>query len=546
MGKLHIYSRVSSDSQEDNTSLQNQREKGINISNLIGMSHQVWNEGVGSSSTDDLEQRPVISQLMKEVMDGKIKHLYVEYTDRLSRNQKTWGFIRYNLQINDVKLYTGNNPIPMDLSSDLDNLLLGIMSEFSIFDNRMRTNRLNTGKFNRIKLGYWLGGPPPFGYSIEDKRLVENKDESKWVKVIYQMYSDRNSIEQIRKHLMMNGVLTRRGNPTFTHRSLEMILENTHYSGYYKVKNHRTGEEYTNECPSIISVGLRDSVDKIKAERSYSNRIREPNKKYTYLLDSNMYCKSCGCRYGVKRFKDNPNRDYYFCKSKELDWRASKEGRKTYDCDVKGSVKVLKTDELVFDTVVSTLEKSNIFKEISKKKILSKGSHKESKDDIKKKKTKISKLRREIDTTNNSIHNLTGLLSLGTEEGEQFKSTIDLLMKRKKDLIEEMNSIDESISIDERNVRWVDWLTEFSNRIETIKNDTDIESRKRFIDGVVERIEVLPKFDGGLEHQIDIHFNLPYVDDKLVWNDEDKKSKGYTITDGNSDLIVRFTDGKKI
>ena len=200
MGKLHIYSRVSSDSQEDNTSLQNQRDKGINISNLIGMSYQVWNEGVGSSSTDDLEQRPVISQLMKEVMDGKIKHLYVEYTDRLSRNQKTWGFIRYNLQINDVKLYTGNNPVPMDLSSDLDNLLLGIMSEFSIFDNRMRTNRLNTGKFNRIKLGYWLGGPPPFGYSIEDKRLVENKYESKWVKVIYQMYSDRNSIEQIRKH----------------------------------------------------------------------------------------------------------------------------------------------------------------------------------------------------------------------------------------------------------------------------------------------------------------------------------------------------------
>jgi hypothetical protein len=119
-------------------------------------------------------------------------------------------------------------------------------------------------------------------------------------------------------------------------------------------------------------------------------------------------------------------------------------------------------------------------------------------------------------------------------------------LKRKKDLIEEMNNIDESISIDERNVRWVDWLTEFSNRIETIKNDTDIESRKRFIDGVVERIEVLPKFDGGLEHQIDIHFNLPYVEDKLVWNDEDKKSKGYTITDGNSDLILRFTDGKKI
>lgn len=545
MDTLHIYSRVSTDSQEDNTSLKNQREKGIKIAEQTNLTYQVWNEGVGSSSSDDLESRPVITQLMSEVREGKVKHIYVEYTDRLSRNQKTWGFIRYNLQINNVKLYTGNNPIPMDLSSDMDNLLLGIMSEFAIFDNNVRTSRLNTGKFNRIKLGYWMGGPPPFGYKLEDKKLVINEDESKWVKVIYEMYSNRNSIEQIRKHLMMNGVITRRGNPTFTHRSIEMILENTHYSGYYSVKNHKTNEVFTNECPSIISVQLRELVNKVKSERSYSNRIREPNQKFTDLLTTNMYCKSCGCKYGVKRFKDNPERSYYFCKSKEYDWRRSKEGRKTFDCKVKGSVKLNRTDDLVFETIVNTLENSSLFKELIKTEVLSQGSHRQSKNEVKKKNTKVNKLRKEIDTINGSINNLNGMILLGTDEGIQYQSTVDLLTKKKNEIINEIMSIEEGVTIEERNIKWNDWLSEFRDRISTIKHETDISKKKRFIDGVVERIEVLPKFDGGLEHQITIHFNLPYIDDKLVWKDENKKSLGYEVIDGINEIQLRFNDGKK-
>ena len=50
MATLHIYSRVSSDSQEENTSLVNQKEKGISLATRLGFEHKVWNEGAASSA----------------------------------------------------------------------------------------------------------------------------------------------------------------------------------------------------------------------------------------------------------------------------------------------------------------------------------------------------------------------------------------------------------------------------------------------------------------------------------------------------------------
>lgn len=76
----------------------------------------------------------------------------------------------------------------MDLSSAMDDLIIGIMSEISQYDNSIRAERSRLGKLNKIRQGFWMGGPPPFGYKIEDRKLVENPDESQWIKKIYQWY----------------------------------------------------------------------------------------------------------------------------------------------------------------------------------------------------------------------------------------------------------------------------------------------------------------------------------------------------------------------
>ena len=74
---LHIYTRISSRSQEDGTSLETQTDLGIEKSKDLGMKYKLWNEGTQSSHHEDLLNRPKIVELLQEIEDGKVKHLFV-------------------------------------------------------------------------------------------------------------------------------------------------------------------------------------------------------------------------------------------------------------------------------------------------------------------------------------------------------------------------------------------------------------------------------------------------------------------------------------
>ena len=54
---LYIYTRISSRSQEDGSSLETQKELGIKKSKELGMDYEVRDEGTQSSSHDDLDNQ---------------------------------------------------------------------------------------------------------------------------------------------------------------------------------------------------------------------------------------------------------------------------------------------------------------------------------------------------------------------------------------------------------------------------------------------------------------------------------------------------------
>ena len=75
---LHIYTRVSTRVQDDEgTSLATQKELGVAKSKELGMKHKVWNEGAASSHHEDLVNRPILVQLLSEIENGAVKHLFV-------------------------------------------------------------------------------------------------------------------------------------------------------------------------------------------------------------------------------------------------------------------------------------------------------------------------------------------------------------------------------------------------------------------------------------------------------------------------------------
>ena len=83
--------------------------------------------------------------------------------------------------------------------------------------------------------------------------------------------------------------------------------------------------------------------------------------------------------------------------------------------------------------------------------------------------------------------------------------------------------------LDEK-VRWIDWVGQFANKIDNLRDVSEPKDRKTFLDGILTQISV-QKVDIQ-QRKVNLFFKYPYVDDGLRWNDSIDKSKGYKLFDG--------------
>lgn len=537
---LHIYTRVSTSAQEvDGTSLDTQQELGIKKAAELGFKYKVWNEGGQSSSKDDLANRPALVELLSQVEQGQVQHIFVFNTDRLSRNEQTWSVIRLRLVQFDVTLHTSSGVF--NLTNPIDKMLLGIMSEVSAYDNSLRAERSRLGKLKRIKQGFWMGGPPPFGYKIESKKLVENPDESKWVKLIFERYSAKVSTRSIKQELLKNGVMTRRNNTVWSLGSIEKLLTNTHYGGFYRVTDNKTQDVMRVDCPAIISNSLIKKVSVERESRTRQTRVSESNQTHFYLLRDFLRCGQCGSRYSG-RFYPSQYRSVYYCPRIERNYVNESTG-KSVKCSNRRYLKIEATDSLVWDTVVEILSKSHLFKEELRKQVLGgSDTHMNQQQELIKLKRKTKKLELEIADTTNSIVNLETDQILKRRNISELSRIIKNVEKARIDLESERDDLYEKIHSIENQTKWVDWVSKFGDRINRM-TEFSPEEKHSFLMGVVERITVQTL--DTQTHKLDFRFKIPYVNDKLIWKNKSDKSKGYTLRNGESEISVEIDSPKK-
>jgi DNA invertase Pin-like site-specific DNA recombinase len=354
---LHIYTRVSSTAQqEEGTSLENQKQLGIKKASELGFDYRLWNEGGQSSFFDDLNNRPVLVSLLALIESGAVKHLFVYNADRLSRNQQTWAVIRYKLLAHGVTLHTVSGQ--MQLKNPVDDLMLGILSEISQYDNRIRSERSRMGKFQKIQQGNWKGGPPPFGYRLENKQLMIDDFESEWIQKMYDWYCHGVAVKEIQYRLSRHGVMTRRGNQQWSLGSIQLILRNPVYAGYFDYTDKMLGETVRIQTPPIIDSHLfQIAQDKRHATREHKNLVN-PSKHF-YLLRGVLFCGHCGTPMGGRTYRAG-HQHVYYCVHNERTWKTRKDDHPKWKrgtgCSMVRSMNIEKTDQLVWDMVKSSLE----------------------------------------------------------------------------------------------------------------------------------------------------------------------------------------------
>ena len=304
---LHIYTRVSTRTQEKGESLDTQKELGKKKAKELGYKHQVWNEGGASSHHDDNKNRPVLQKLINQIRGGLVKHLFVYNNDRLSRNEHTQYAIKKDLTDNQVRLYTKDGEF--DLNNPQDSFVKKLLDGVAQYNNDISVERSRLGKFAKVNLGGWHGGDPPFGYQIVDKTLTKHPAESEWVKKIFGWYYDGKSIMWIKTQLDTNGVVGRRGK-LFAEGSINALLQNTHHIGHYTFTDHKDDKTITVFCASIVDETVWNECQE-RRKRVYARKGQNNRTKRFYLLDILLVCDECGSNM-TKRTREYRNERLYF------------------------------------------------------------------------------------------------------------------------------------------------------------------------------------------------------------------------------------------
>ena len=142
---LYIYTRVSTSMQkEDGTGLAEQKRLGVERAKQLNMEPLILDEGSMSGSGEDIEQRPVLSNLIALIRKGEVKNLYVYNGDRLARHSLTSAIINHDIVENGVTVHTHFGTYT---DTPQDQLMMDLVGVFAKYENKVRTARLKSGRF---------------------------------------------------------------------------------------------------------------------------------------------------------------------------------------------------------------------------------------------------------------------------------------------------------------------------------------------------------------------------------------------------------------
>ena len=140
-------------------------------------------------------------------------------------------------------------------------LTLNILLSFAQFEREVTAERIRDKvRASRMK-GMWMGGVPPLGYEVKDRKLIIKEADAANVRWIFDRFIEIGSGTELARELAARGIQTSRGN-RIDKKYLYRLLNNRAYIGEAVHK----GDSYPGEHDAIIDKGVWDKVHAILTE----------------------------------------------------------------------------------------------------------------------------------------------------------------------------------------------------------------------------------------------------------------------------------------
>jgi DNA invertase Pin-like site-specific DNA recombinase len=240
-------------------------------------------------------ERPALQRLIRDIEAGRVDTVVCYKIDRLSRSLTDFAKLVDVLERNSVTFVSVTQSFCTTTS--MGRLTLNILLSFAQFERELAGERIRD-KFaaSRAK-GIFMGGHPPIGYDIRDRKLVVNPAEAELIRLIFRRFLDLSSALLLIRELNAQGHHTkswttrsgtfREGRP-FDKGTLYKILRNRTYLGEAVHK----GTSYPGEHDPIVDRATWDRVHEVLASNA-RRRGNEARARTLAPLRGLMRCTHC-------------------------------------------------------------------------------------------------------------------------------------------------------------------------------------------------------------------------------------------------------------
>jgi DNA invertase Pin-like site-specific DNA recombinase len=283
-----VYTRKSSEEglEQDFNSLDAQREACEAF--ILSQKREGWllirelyDDGGYSGGT---LERPAFQRLLADVRANRVDVVVVYKVDRLTRSLSDFAKIVEAFDKHGVSFVSVTQQF--NTTSSMGRLTLNILLSFAQFEREVTGERIRDKIAASKKKGLWMGGQPPLGYDVNERKLTVNAAEAKTVRSIFRRYLDLKSVRLLKADLDAQGIVSKHrkaadgspyGGKPIARGALYLMLQNRIYRGEI-VHKHKA---YPGEHAPIVDEPLWDKVQAIlqenRVDREQGDAASEPS-----------------------------------------------------------------------------------------------------------------------------------------------------------------------------------------------------------------------------------------------------------------------------
>ena len=307
--RVCIYTRISTDEENQPTSLHSQRER----LEAFCKAQEGWRivAHKQDQATGTKLDRPGLQAALDLARSGSIDMLLVYRVDRLSRKVRQLAQLTEELDALNVVLKSATEPF--DTGAAAGRMMLQMLAVFAEFEHATIVDRISAGIERRAKEGRWFGGRPPFGYtfSSEERVLVPDPVKAPVVRQVFDLYArKRLGTPAIAQQLRDEGAPA--PSAGWGHPAVHWIVNNPTYVG--KIR-------WRDKVFDGVHEPLIDEFTFAKAQaimRERGEHAKRRGNASDFILSGLLRCGKCGKSYiGMSANGNGGRYHYYACSGRQ-------------------------------------------------------------------------------------------------------------------------------------------------------------------------------------------------------------------------------------